>query len=88
MDINTELMSLIRHSVALSRRMRREKKKERAEDASRHVRGMGHILEGLSVTEGKSQKDLALAVGIRPQSLSEALSLLEERGEIRRERSG
>ena len=76
------LMNAFRRAVALSRRQRR---KHLPEGPSGHIRGMGHILDSLSLEEGKRQKSLAEELGIRPQSLSEALQSLEERGEIRRE---
>ena len=73
------LMNAFRRSVALSRR---QKRKLLPQGGEGHVRGMGHVLDSLSPTEGKRQKTLAEELGIRPQSLSEALFALEERGEI------
>ena len=49
--------------------------------------GQGRVLIAISVKEGLSQKDLAYLLGIRPQSLSEILAKLEERGLIARERN-
>ena len=47
--------------------------------------GYGHILELLSVTEGICQQKIASLAGIRPQSASEAIGVMEARGLIRRE---
>ncbi|MBR3837684.1 MAG: MarR family transcriptional regulator [Clostridia bacterium] len=85
MDLDERLMTQFRRASAQSRRMHRETSKDQAHPDGRHVRGMGHILEALDQKEGVSQKALAESVGVRPQSISEALILLEERGEIRRE---
>lgn len=46
--------------------------------------GQNRILALLTMQEGVSQKDLAYLLGIRPQSLSEALAKLEEDGMITR----
>lgn len=82
MKIDEQLIRSFRRAWALSRRERREVMESEGE--TKPIRGSGHILESLSVNEGKSQRVLAFEVGIRPQSLSEALGLLEERGEIQR----
>ncbi len=50
-------------------------------------RGFGHILDLLAEGEGVSQQQIADALSIRPQSVSEAISTLEERGLIRKEPS-
>ncbi len=49
--------------------------------------GRGHIITVLSKQDGLTQKQLAEMLSIRPQSLSESLTKLEEEGMIRRERS-
>lgn len=46
-------------------------------------RGFGHILDLLS-EEGMSQQQIAAALDIRPQSVSEAIAVLESRGFIRK----
>jgi DNA-binding MarR family transcriptional regulator len=46
--------------------------------------GQNRILAALTMQEGLSQKDLAYLLGIRPQSLSQALAKLEEDGMITR----
>lgn len=53
----------------------------------RPPRGFGHILDLLSVDEGMRQQQIAECLGIRPQSVSEAISAMESRGYIRRETS-
>ncbi len=76
MDLNQQLMHNLRRASASTRR--------HAQGQVRH-RGFGHILELLSRTNGMSQQQIADALGIRPQSVSEAVNLLEERGFIRKE---
>ena len=46
--------------------------------------GQNRVLAVLMMQDGTSQKDLAYLLGIRPQSLSEALAKLEESGMIER----
>lgn len=87
MDLDERLMMHFRRASAASRRIRRESSEDQACAEGGFVRGMGHILEALDQREGVSQKALAQSVGVRPQTISEALNLLEERGEIRREAS-
>lgn len=48
-------------------------------------RGFGHILDLLSREEGLCQQKIAQLAGIRPQSVSEAIGILEGRGLVRRE---
>lgn len=50
-------------------------------------RGFGHILELLVPGEGVSQQWIADKVGIRAQSVSEAIMTMEKRGFVRREAS-
>lgn len=50
-------------------------------------RGYGHILGLLSRQDGVSQQQLADEIGIRPQSVSEAVSVMEGHGFVRREPS-
>lgn len=49
--------------------------------------GQNRILAVLTMQDGTSQKDLAYILGIRPQSLSEALTKLEEHGFVERKKS-
>ena len=50
-------------------------------------RGFGHILDLLTEESGISQQQIADALQIRPQSISEAIGILESRGYIRKEAS-
>lgn len=50
-------------------------------------RGFGHILEFLTQNDGVSQQLIADALELRPQSVCEAITVLEERGYIRKENS-
>ena len=50
-------------------------------------KGFGHILDLLVERDGVSQQQLADAVGIRPQSVSEAIATMENHGFVRREPS-
>jgi DNA-binding MarR family transcriptional regulator len=76
MDRDLELMKQFRYAMALSRRKNGE------EETNKGCRGLGHILELLSESEPKSQQKLAEEAKIRPQSVSEALAVLEKRGDI------
>ncbi len=49
--------------------------------------GYGRILAYISDNDGLTQSELAYLLDIRPQSLTRALSDLEDRGMVRRERS-
>lgn len=53
-------------------------------DADPHSPGMGRLLNLLCQTDGTAQIDLARALRIRPQSLSELLCRMEQKGYIRR----
>lgn len=48
-------------------------------------RGFGHVLEFLAQNDGVSQQQVADGLVIRPQSVCEAITVLEERGFIRKE---
>lgn len=58
-----------------------------SKSGKRPPRGFGHILDLLSVEEGMSQQQIAGCLGIRPQSVSEAILALENRSYIRKEAS-
>ena len=47
-------------------------------------RGYGHILDLLSKKDGLSQREIAEALGIRPQSASEAITSMESRGLVQK----
>jgi len=79
LDFDLNLMKKLRRTAALSRR------KQSEDAASPAQRGFGHVLDLLDEKKGVYQKELADLLGIRPQSLSEAIAVLEKRGEIRRE---
>ena len=82
---DTELYSMLVRTARMARRMPLATDTEG--DAPRRCHGYGHILDILLPDESISQQQIASAIGIRPQSLSEALSLMEERGLVRREPS-
>lgn len=92
MKSDLELLKLLRRTVSLSRRKGKEEVQEETKckkhdgERCRH-RGLGHILSLLEDGEGRSQSTLAKEAGIRPQSVSEAVSLLEERGFVKRKES-
>lgn len=79
-SIEQELMRLMKQSHALARRRPQE-----GQEGCGRRRGAGHILDLLTESSGVSQQVIADRLGIRPQSVSEAIALLEERGFIRRE---
>ena len=78
-----ELLKLLMRTAASARRDRGgegEKKKPCS-----HRRGYGHLLDLLSLDRGLCQQEIAEGLGVRPQSVSEAISALLERGMIRKE---
>lgn len=83
MCIEQELMRLMKQSHALARR----RPLEGQEGCQGRHRGAGHILDLLTESSGVSQQVIADRLGIRAQSVSEAIALLEEGGYIRREAS-
>ena len=62
---------------------------EQQNEAFSSERGHGHgkILRALEQNDGMTQKELAERLGIRPQSLTDALVRLEQQGAITRTRS-
>ena len=62
---------------------------EQQDDTFSSDRGHGHgkILRALEQSDGMTQKELAERLGIRPQSLTDALVRLEQQGAITRTRS-
>lgn len=80
MTIEQELMRLMKQTHALARRRPPD-----GEGCQGRQRGAGHILELLTREPGISQQQIADTLGIRPQSASEAIALLAERGYVRRE---
>ncbi len=57
------------------------------QEGPRPGRGFGHVLDMLAGGQQLSQQQIAEQLGIRPQSVSEAVKALEERGYVRREPS-
>ena len=82
MTIEQELMRYLMRTHAATRRHTQTNHDEKGKR-----RGFGHILNLLSNQEGLSQQQIADALHIRPQSVSEALSILEERNLITRQTS-
>lgn len=83
MNKNEELLFLIRRVSAMTRRKPgKDEAQKEPPTAPRKGAGHGHILSTVAENDGKSQQELAALLGIRPQSLSEALTSLEERGYI------
>lgn len=81
---NDELIRQLQRVTALYRRSIPKMEESGTEQSSYH-HGTGRILSKLvHQGDGLSQTALAEKMNIRPQSLSEALSKMEERGWIRR----
>lgn len=72
---------------AMSRARRQPPENTAGERRLPFGKGFGHILDLLVERDGVSQQQLADAVGIRPQSVSEAIAAMEAHGFIRREPS-
>ncbi|MBR2634782.1 MAG: MarR family transcriptional regulator [Clostridia bacterium] len=81
-----DLMKSLMRSAACARRHPRQESEKGKRHCHSH-RGFGHILDQLTKQDGIPQQTLADTVGIRPQSLSEAVAAMEQRGWIRRESS-
>lgn len=81
MEKEYEIMKCVVRIMSNSRRKHRHTHGEGA----RGCRGFGHILDLLSEHDGLSQRQIADMLDIRPQSISEAIATLEERGLIRKE---
>lgn len=78
MELEYEMMRAV---VRISHNGRRKFHKQ-PEQKDCRPRGYGHILELLSHNDGLTQQQLAQSLGIRPQSASEAVTILEEQGLI------
>ena len=85
MKKNTDIYRMLVRTAGMARRMPANVDGDRERPKQWH--GYGHILDTLSFDVGMSQQQIASAIGIRPQSISEALSVMEERGLVRREPS-
>lgn len=80
------LMRNLMRTCAVVRRPHKSSSDEKSV-GKKTPRGFGHILDLLSVEEGMSQQQIADTLGIRPQSVSEAIVAMESRGCIRKETS-
>lgn len=78
MNINQQLLQNLKRACASARRHPQGQPHSKP-------KGFGHILDLLSETDGIRQQQIADILGIRPQSVSEAIAILEERGHIRKE---
>lgn len=78
MELEHKIMQNI---VRISHNGRRKLHKQ-PEGKCHRPRGYGHILDLLSENSGLTQQQIAQALGIRPQSASEAVISLEEQGLI------
>lgn len=91
MDKNKDLLLL----NSLSRLRAVSRRRAPATDGAEHEkrnrtkpgRGFGHILDLLKENEGISSRRLVSALGLRAQSVSEAVSVLQERGFVERHTS-
>jgi len=86
MKNDVEIYRLLMRTARMARRI--PCGREREEEAPRRWHGYSHVLDVLSQMKGMSQQEIADAVGIRAQSVSEAISAMEEQGLVRREQSG
>ena len=76
MEKDVVLLRKLRRSAALGKR-------KTSVEGEKTV-GLGHFLDHLDRETGKSQQQLAEELGIRPQSVSEAVAQLEKRGDVLR----
>ena len=82
MKTDADIYRMLVRTAGMARRM---PVGEDREDAPRKWHGYGHILDTLVSGEVMSQQQVAAAFGIRTQSLSGGLSVMETRGLVRRE---
>ena len=85
MKSDVEAYRLLMRTAAMARRTSTGAEESSEQTKIRH--GYGYVLDALKDDRGMSQQEIADAIGIRAQSLSEAISVLEERGFVRREQS-
>lgn len=79
-----KLMHRLKKAAALTRR----RAPQDAEGAAPCCgRGFGYILKKLTEQDGQSQQQLADGIGVRPQTVSEALANMERGGLIERRQS-
>ena len=87
MVTDEKLLRCLMRTAACVRRRPLGKEGEAGEKGLPFGKGFGHILDLLTVEDGVSQQQLADRIGIRPQSVSEAISAMEGHGLVRREPS-
>lgn len=80
MTLDQRLMHTLMRTCAAARRA-----PSAGEDAPCRPRGFGRLLHALAENSGVTQQHLADSLGIRPQSVSEAIASLESQGCVRRE---
>ena len=85
MKNDVEIYRMLMRTARMARRIPCGRECE--DEVPRKWHGYSHVLDVLSQTKGMSQQDIADAVGIRAQSVSEAISAMEERGFVKREQS-
>lgn len=78
MVTDDKLLRAVMRTSALARRKHTD---------GNHVRGQGIILDRLDQNIGVTQQAIADELSMRPQSMSEALIAMEEKGLIRREQN-
>ena len=78
MITDERLLRAVMRTSALARRKHTDGK---------HVRGQGIILDRLDTSVGVTQQAIADELCMRPQSISEALIAMEEKGMLRREQN-
>ncbi len=78
-DINIELLNGIRSCSNIIKRSR--------QNEENHPQGYGRLMWAICNHDGMTQSQLADLLDIRPQSLTRALSDLEQKGLIERKRS-
>ena len=83
----TKEQQLMRTLLRACASVRRQPHPTDGQSNSPRPRGFGHILDLLVENNGMSQQQLAGSLYIRPQSISEAIGILESRGYIRKEAS-
>ena len=84
MVTDEKLMRALMRTTARARRLPRSGDRQKGPPFGK---GFGHILDRLTDHDGISQQQLADDLGIRPQSVSEAIAAMENHGLIRREPS-
>lgn len=82
---DTDIMMLIYRAGALAKRSPSVPDGGCCSNDGKRPRGRGRILSILKDSDGITQREIAERLDIRPQSLSEALALLEDDGLARKE---